>query len=67
MPKKRNFHGQSVHVLKAYIISYMELIIMIPTIIISTSTTIVITICRAVKGVSRGPAGGRWVRCGGRE
>ena len=53
--------------LKAYIISYMELIIMIPTIIISTSTTIVITICRAVKGVSRGPAGGRWVRCGGRE
>lgn len=56
MPKKRNFHGQSVHVLKAYIISYMELIIMITAIIIST-TTIVITICQAVKGVSRGPAG----------
>ena len=42
--------------LKAYIISYMELIIMITAIIIST-TTIVITICQAVKGVSRGPAG----------
>lgn len=57
MPKKRNFHGQSVHVLKGYIISYMELIIMITTIIISTTTTIVITVCQAVKGVSRAPVG----------
>lgn len=45
---EKHFHGQSVHVLKDYIISCTELVIVIITtiIIINTTTIVIITICQ---------------------